>query len=146
MDTYVCGRCGFVAFGQAPDICPVCGAPKSAFSLDNSAVKKPSDPENLSELEKKHIPVVNLVKKCGLVGPGCVDANIRIGEILHPSEAKHFITYIDVYLDRKFIARVHLTPENLNPAAGIHLRASSGKLLAMENCNLHGRWMTEVTI
>lgn len=146
MDTLVCGKCGYIAFGQAPDSCPVCGAKKEAFELDNTAIKKPADPNNLNELEKKHIPVIKLNRQCGLVGPGCVDAHIKIGEVLHVMEAKHYIMYIDVYLDYAFLCRYHLTPERLNPVLGIHLKVSSGKLMALENCNLHGRWISEVKL
>lgn len=30
-DYYVCAGCGHLAIGEAPDTCPVCGAPKSSF-------------------------------------------------------------------------------------------------------------------
>jgi desulfoferrodoxin (superoxide reductase-like protein) len=39
-----------------------------------------------------------------------------------------------------------MTPEKLNPVLGVHLNVNSGKLLALENCNLHGRWVSEVEI
>jgi len=146
MDIFVCKVCGHVAFGEAPDNCPVCGAPKQSFQKDPNAIKKPADPKNLNDLEKKHIPVINVSKKCGLVGSGCVDANIKVGDILHVMEVKHFIMYVDVYIDRKFIARCHFTPEKLNPVLGIHLKVASGKLLALENCNIHGRWIAEAEI
>jgi len=162
MDTYVCGKCGYVAFGQAPESCPVCGALKQAFELDPTAIKKPVDPRNLNELEKKHIPAIKINRQCGLVGPGCVDVHIKIGEVLHVMEAKHYIMYIDLYLDtstslsvdgersrtidNNFIARYHLTPEKLNPVLGLHLKTASGNLLALENCNLHGRWTAEAEI
>jgi len=143
METFVCKRCGFVAFKEPPDKCPVCGAPKQDFELDPTAIKKPADPKNLTELEKKHIPVIGIKKQCGLVGPGCIDANIKIGEILHVMEANHYIMYIDLYLDYKFIGRYHLSPEKLNPVLGIHLKATAGKLMVLENCNIHGRWIAE---
>jgi desulfoferrodoxin-like iron-binding protein len=146
MNTLVCKKCGYVAFGQAPDNCPVCGAAKELFELNADAIKKPADPKNLNDLEKKHIPVIDIKRQCGLVGPGCVDAHIKVGEILHVMEAKHSIMYIDVYLDKNFIARYHLTPEKLNPVLGIHLKVASGKLLALENCNLHGRWVAEAEL
>ncbi len=146
MDTYICGKCGYLAFDQAPDVCPVCGAPKKVFELDNTAIKKPVDPNNLNELEKKHIPAIKINRQCGLVGPGCVDAHIKIGEVLHVMETKHFIMYIDLYLDKQFIARYHMTPDTLNPILGIHLKVSSGKLIALENCNIHGRWISEIEI
>jgi superoxide reductase len=145
MNTFVCGKCGYIAFGEAPESCPVCGAKKQAFELDPTAIKKPADPNNLNELEKKHIPVIEIKKQCGLVGPGCVDANIKIGQILHPAEENHHIMYIDLYLDYNFIARYHLTAA-LNPVLGIHLKGTSSKLVALENCNLHGRWTAEAQI
>ncbi len=30
-DYYVCGVCGYPAVGDAPEVCPICGAPKSQF-------------------------------------------------------------------------------------------------------------------
>ncbi|MDD4980187.1 MAG: desulfoferrodoxin family protein [Candidatus Omnitrophica bacterium] len=145
MDTFVCGKCGYIAFKEAPGSCPVCGAKKEAFELDPTAIKKPVDPKNLSELEKKHISVIEIRRQCGLAGPGCVDANIKIGQILHPAEEGHHIMYIDAYLDYGFAARYHFTAQ-LNPVLGIHLKSASGRLLVLENCNLHGRWMSETEL
>jgi len=147
MKAFVCKVCGFASInGSAPDKCPVCGAPKTSFEEKEDAIKTPQDANNLSDLEKKHVPVIEIKKQCGLVGPGCVDANIKVGAALHVMEAKHYIMYIDLYLDRDFIARYHLTPEKLNPVLGVHLKVSSGKLSVLENCNLHGRWITETEI
>ncbi|MCM8820033.1 MAG: hypothetical protein NC925_04465 [Candidatus Omnitrophica bacterium] len=143
MEFYVCSKCGYVAFDTPPEVCPVCFAKKEAFKLDNDAIKKPADPNNLSELERKHIPVLKIERKCGLVDSDCLDVNIKIGELTHPMQQQHFIMYIDIYLDKNFIARYHLTPEKLNPALGIHIKVNSGKLLVLENCNLHGRWIKE---
>ena len=146
MDTFVCNKCGYLAFKEAPERCPVCGALKQAFELDPNAIKKPTDPTNLNDLEKKHMPVIEIKRQCGLVGPGCIDANIKVGQIIHVMEAKHFIMYIDLYHDYDFIARYHLSPEKLNPVLGAHLTVASGKLIALENCNLHGRWISETEI
>ena len=156
MDTFVCGKCGYIAFKEAPESCPVCGAKKQTFELDPTAIKKPADPNNLNELEKKHIPVIEISaeggsasggkRQCGLVGPGCIDAHIKVGQILHVMEEKHYIMYIDLYIDYNFIARYHMTPDKLNPVLGIHLKTNAGKLLVLENCNLHGRWIAEADI
>ena len=132
MNTFICEVCGFVAFNEAPDKCPICGASKEKFEKDLNAIKKPVDPKKLTEPEKKHIPIISIKKQCGLVGPGCVDANIKVGEIVHVMEATHFIMYIDIYLEYRFIARYHLTPEKLNPVLGIHLKVDAGKLLVLE--------------
>ncbi len=146
MKTYVCKKCGYVAFNDAPEHCPVCWAPKEQFSEDANAIKKPADPANLNDMEKKHIPVVTINRQCGLAGPGCVDANIKVGSVLHVMESKHFIMYIDVYLDYAFIARYHMVPEKLNPVLGIHLKVAQGNLTVLENCNVHGRWVSEVQL
>lgn len=147
MKGFVCKVCGFISIdGAAPDKCPVCGAPKTAFEEKDDAIKTPQDENNLTELEKKHIPVITVVKKCGLIPEGCVDVHAKMGEIQHPMQPEHYINHIDFYIDKKFIARVHLTPEKLNPAAALHLKASSGKLSVVELCNLHGAWIKETEL
>ncbi|MDA7857999.1 desulfoferrodoxin family protein, partial [bacterium] len=132
--------------GSAPDNCPVCGAPKASFEEKDDAIKTPKDPGSLTELEKKHIPVINIVKKCGLIPEGCQDAKVLVGEIQHPMTPEHYITHIDFYIDKKFISRVILTPEKLNPAAKLHLKTGSGKLQVVELCSLHGAWIKEVDL
>lgn len=146
MKMYVCKKCGLIVFNELPEVCPVCYAPKKEFMPDENAIKKPSDPKNLNDLEKKHIPVISVKHACGLVGPGCVDANIKVGEITHVMEQKHFVMYIDVYHDYGFIARYQIMPEKLNPVLGIHLKVDKGVLLAVENCNIHGKWSGEAAI
>ncbi|GAF95657.1 unnamed protein product, partial [marine sediment metagenome] len=96
-----------------------------------------------SELEKKHIPVITIIKKCGLIPEGCQDVHVKMGQIQHPMEEKHYISHIDFYIDSEFISRVILTPKNLNPAAALHLKATAGKLSVIELCNLHGAWIKE---
>lgn len=144
MDALVCKMCGYVALkGEAPDKCPVCGAPKSAFENKKGAIKLLQNSTNLTELEKKHIPIINIIKRCGLIPEGCVDVNVKIGEVLHPMQKEHFIMYSDCYINKEFIARVHLTPERLNPAFAFHLKEADGKFTAIDFCNLHGRWISE---
>lgn len=147
MKGFVCKICGFISInGNAPEKCPVCGAPKKAFEEKEGAIKTPKDVNNLSELEKKHIPVITIVKKCGLIPEGCQDVHAKIGEIQHPMEQKHFIMDIDFYIDNKFISRVKLTPDKLNPAVALHLKAQSGKLTVIDHCNLHGAWIKETNL
>lgn len=147
MKGYVCKICKYIAInGVAPEKCPVCGAPKSAFEEKDDAIKTPQDANNPTELEKKHIPVITLVKKCGLIPEGCLDAHIKMGEIQHPMLPEHFINHIDVYIDKELVSRIMLTPEKLNPAAALHLKAQTGKLSAIALCNLHGAWIKETDL
>ncbi len=142
MKGFVCKVCGFISMDDtAPDNCPVCGAPKTSFEEKEDAIKTPKDIKNLTELEKKHIPVPHVVKKCGLIPEGCQDVHVKIGEIQHPMLLEHYITHMDFYIDKKFISRVILTPEKLNPASALHLKVQGGKLTVIVLCNLHGAWM-----
>ena len=129
MKGLVCSVCGYVALdGIAPENCPVCHAPKTAFQEKEETFIKAQDQKNLTELEKKHIPVIVVVKKCGLIPDGCVDVHAKTGAVIHPMLPEHFMMFFDFYLDKKYLARVMFTPGNLNPAAGLHLKASSGRL------------------
>lgn len=147
MKGFVCKVCGYISInGTVPENCPVCHAPKTAFREKENAIKTSADPSNLTELEKKHIPVIAVVKKCGLIPEGCTDVHVKMGEIQHPMQPDHYIIHIDFYIDKEFISRVILTPDKLNPAAALHLKAKSGKLAAIELCNLHGAWIKEVDL
>ena len=144
MKGILCKVCEYAAIsGSAPEKCPVCGAPKASFVEREDALKIPVDKSNLTELEKKHIPQITLVKKCGLIPEGCVDLHVRLGEIKHPMEEKHYIRYIDFYIDLEFIARIDLTPKYCNPAGALHLKGAGTKITAIANCNLHGKWIAE---
>lgn len=141
MKGYVCKVCGFVSInGSAPQNCPVCGAPQKSFEEKADAIKTAQDEASLSE---KHTPVIVVVKTCGLIPDGCVDVHVKVGSVIHPMLPEHYIGTIDFYLDGEFLARTHLTPEKVNPAAGLHLKASSGKLSIVERCNKHGAWIAE---
>ncbi|MDA3792833.1 MAG: desulfoferrodoxin family protein [Elusimicrobia bacterium] len=143
MEKYLCSICGYVELKDgAPDNCPVCGAPKNKFKETENAIKEPEDKENLTDLEKKHIPLMFVNKSCSLI-EGCVDLHVKMGAILHPMEKAHYITTIDFYLNKEFISRSHLTPENLQPAGCLHLKATEGELSAVDHCNLHGNWIAE---
>ncbi|MFC1499258.1 desulfoferrodoxin family protein [Verrucomicrobiota bacterium] len=147
MTIFECKVCGHVEFNEAPEKCLVCHAKKEAFIEKPDAIKKPANPEELSEGDKKHIPQIVVVKECGLIpGGSCTDVHVKVGEIEHVMTKEHLIKYIDFYLDYKFISRVWLSPEVCHPAAALHLNAGSGKIIALENCNVHGNWMTETDI
>jgi superoxide reductase len=80
---------------------------------------------------------------CGLIPENdWVNVIVRIGAALHPMEEKHFIRFIDCYLDQNYIGRVLLTP-GLNPAACFHLKTKGTAVIVVENCTIHGYWMVE---
>ncbi len=141
MKGLVCGTCGYIAInGSAPEKCPVCQSPKSAF-VEKDVIKTIKD----EGPKEKHVPVIKVVKQCGLIGEGCTDIHVKIGEVTHPMEPEHFIKFVDFYIDKEWVERVHLTPK-LNPAACAHIKANNGKLTAIELCNVHGYWINEADL
>jgi len=147
MRIYVCKVCGHIEFDVVPDKCPVCQAPKTAFEEKADAIKKPANPGQLTEGDKKHIPQIVVAKQCGLIpGGSCYDVHAKVGEIEHVMEPKHYIMYVDFYLNKKFLARTQFMPEGCHPAACLHLKAASGTVTVIENCNIHGMWMGEAKL
>jgi desulfoferrodoxin-like iron-binding protein len=147
MKLFVCGSCGHVEFDQAPDRCLVCRSPATSFAEDEAAIKTPANPGALTDGDKKHIPQIVVVKECGLLpGGGCTDVHVRVGEIEHVMQEKHYITSLDYYLNHKFISRTWLSPLVCHPAAALHLNATSGIVTVVEHCNVHGNWMSETAI
>ena len=146
MKIYICTVCGHISFGNAPEKCPVCQAPKEKYQQNDQVFVESQ--KKSPEAEVKHIPSVVINKTCGLIPDmGCVDVLIRIGATLHPMEEKHFIQFIDCYLDGQFVQRVELTPNGVYPAACIHLKKKDAKkITVVENCNIHGYWMKEVSL
>ncbi|MBD3421651.1 MAG: hypothetical protein GF398_16160 [Chitinivibrionales bacterium] len=142
MNLFVCAVCGHVAFGSAPDNCPVCAAVK----FDRNDQLFVESASKTGEGSIKHIPQVTVKKECGMIPEqSCVDVLVRVGEVLHPMEEKHLITNIDLYVDDAYVARKMLTP-GVYPAAVFHVKATGAKVRAVESCNLHGAWTTEVDL
>lgn len=142
MEMYICQTCGHIAFNAKPDKCPVCG---TYLFERNDRVFTESESKS-PEASVKHIPAVTVNKECAFIPENsCVDVMVRIGATLHPMEEKHYIQFIDCYLDWKYLGRVYLTP-NLNPATCFHLKEKRGKIAIVECCSIHGYWMAEDVI
>lgn len=143
MSINVCSVCGHVVFGNAPDNCPVCFAPKDKFKQNDNLFKESK--EKSPEGAVKHTPVVNVSKECKLIGGSCIDVTVKVGEVAHPMEEKHSIQFIDCYADDKYITRIHLTP-SVFAAGAVHIKSGASKFKAVEFCNLHGYWEVETSL
>ena len=112
-----------------------------------SGVNRPVDPRNLSDLEKKHIPVIEAPST---VNQGeCFCVTVEVGKMLaHPNQRDHFIEFIDLYADELFLTRVDLTAVSTCPKATLclALSAPAKELRAYGRCNIHGVWMGTVPI
>jgi len=104
-------------------------------------VNEPKDKGNLTDLEKKHLPVIdapNEVKKDEIF-----NVSVEVGRLLaHPNEAGHFIEWIELYCGDTFLARVSLSGGASAPKVSIPLKLTHahGPLKVWDKCNLHGLW------
>ena len=88
MKGLVCKVCGYVALDGKTDICPVYRL-KNVFIEKEDAYKTPDFKAETGESEKKHIPQIAVIEKCGLIpGAGCIDVHVKVGEIIHPMQIR----------------------------------------------------------
>ena len=144
MSFFICNVCGHIEFNSSPEKCPVCGSPKKEYA-QNDRVFIESE-EKSKEAATKHIPSIKVIKQCGLIPEEpCTDVLVRIGEKLHPMEEKHFITFIECYVDEKYVSRAELTP-GVWASALYHIKTSGKKVTIVERCNVHGYWKADASL
>jgi superoxide reductase len=105
-------------------------------------INHPKDPNNMTDLEKKHLPKI----EC----PDIVEANkpfdvtINIGSGLdHPSELAHFIQWISLGRDDANMTMCEevMQPKFTRPTVTFRIALDRNTVLvARESCNLHGIW------
>lgn len=99
------------------------------------------DPEKMSDLEKKHVPVITApdsIKK-----GECFEVTVEVGKHLaHPNEPGHFINFVELYADHTYLGRQHFIHTTTCPVAKfcVQLDHIHKELRAFEWCNLHGTW------
>ena len=145
MKALVCSVCGYVHLQDvAPEKCPICGAPSTAFNLKENALKTKEDVVTIGESEKKHLPSITIdTKNC--CGPqACQEIRAKIGEITHPMTPEHSILKIVFYTDKNFIGYTSLTP-SLNPISVLCVtNLENKKISVVAHCNIHGSWISEI--
>ncbi|MHC4592638.1 MAG: class II SORL domain-containing protein [Planctomycetota bacterium] len=121
----------------------MCGEEKAFKCADDlfCGVNKGADPDNLTDLAKKHTPVItapDAVKK-----GECFEVTVEVGKLLaHPNERGHSIHFVELYADETFLGRVDFTPVTTCPVAKfcVALGHIHEQLRAFGLCNLHGVW------
>ena len=81
------------------------------------------------EGNEKHVPVIEVVEN---------KVKVKVGDVPHPMEEKHYISLIEVLKEGKVIASARLYPGQ-KPEAEFCLENTEG-ITARELCNLHGLW------
>ena len=77
--------------------------------------------------KEKHVPVIEKTAD---------GFKVKVGDVAHPMEEKHFIQWIEIIADGK-IYRQFLNPGD-TPEALFNVAAD--QVVAREYCNLHGHW------
>ena len=96
---------------------------------------------NLTDLEKKHQPVITAPDRVR-VG-ACFEVTIEVGKLLaHPNENAHFIEFIELYAGHVYLARMDFTAVATCPIMKlcVALPKDLGPLRAFARCNPHGVW------
>ena len=116
--------------------CPICGNVIEVINGDVSRVRCCGqelvllNANTVDAALEKHVPVYE------------IDGNeiiVRVGEVIHPMEEKHYITFISLVTDDKII-RVDLKP-GVEPVVRLPYVPNAD---IYEYCNLHGLWKSTV--
>ena len=106
-----------------------------------AGVNRPLDPNNLTDLEKKHLPIITAPDR--VKAGEWFDVAVEVGKLLeHPNEQGHFIRFIDLYAGDKYLSRLSVAAGTTWPVlkARVRLCKNLGPLRALDVCNLHGAW------
>lgn len=104
-------------------------------------VNIPKAPENLTDLEKKHLPVIEAPERVKKETPFPV--KVTVGKLLtHPNEPAHFIEWVELYSGDTFLSRAGFSGGMSLPEVvfTVTLTHAHGPLRARMKCNLHGLW------
>ena len=115
---YKCEVCGNIIEvlhgGKGELVC--CGQPM-VLQVENT----------VDAAKEKHVPVIEKTPE---------GFKVKVGEVAHPMEEKHFIEWIEILADGKSY-RKYLKPGD-TPEAEFCIKAD--KVTAREYCNVHGFW------
>jgi superoxide reductase len=105
------------------------------------------DSENMTDLGKKHLPIITAPKS--IAKGECFEVTVEVGKLMqHPNEPAHHIEFIELYADHRYLARMDFTAKTTCPTMKIcvELGHNYGQLRAFAHCNLHGTWEGDVDI
>ena len=118
LEVYKCDVCGNIVEvlhgGNGELVC--CGQPMNLL-VENT----------VDAAKEKHVPVIEKVEG---------GVKVKVGEVAHPMEDKHWIEWIEIIADGKAY-RQFLNPGE-TPEAIFNVEAE--QVTAREYCNIHGLW------
>jgi len=118
LEVYKCNVCGniveVVHGGKGELVC--CGQPM-VLQKENT----------VDAAKEKHVPVVDQAAD---------GVKVRVGNVAHPMEEKHFIEWVEIIADGKAY-RQFLKPGEAPEAL---FKLAAGQVMARAYCNIHGLW------
>lgn len=116
--------------------CPVCGNVIEVINGDVGRVRccgrelELLVANTVDAVVEKHVPVYEIVND---------EIVVKVGEVIHPMEEKHFITFVSLVTNDRVI-RVDLKPGDEPVVRFPYVKDS----IIYEYCNLHGLWKNNV--
>jgi len=104
-------------------------------------VNMPEDLNNMSDLEKKHVPAIEAPDK--VKSNEVFEVKTEVGKYKeHPNEPAHFIEWVELYSGDTFLGRSSFSGGSSYPAACFKVKLSHahGPLKVWGKCNIHGLW------
>ncbi|MDR0910556.1 MAG: desulfoferrodoxin [Spirochaetaceae bacterium] len=116
---YKCPHCGnVIEILNAGSCVPVCCGQEMSLMAENTT----------DAAKEKHVPVIEKIDG---------GYKVKVGEVAHPMEDKHYIQWIELVADG-FSCRKFLKPGDTPEATFCCCDAK--EVSAREYCNLHGLW------
>ena len=118
LEVYKCETCGNIVEvlhgGEGELVC--CGKPMNLL-VENT----------VDAAKEKHVPVIEKVDG---------GVKVKVGEVAHPMEEKHWIEWVEIIADGKTY-RQYLNPGEVPEAI---FNVTADQITAREYCNIHGLW------
>ena len=118
LEVYKCGVCGNIIevlhAGKGNLVC--CGQPMNLL-VENT----------VDAAKEKHVPVIEKIDG---------GVKVKVGEVAHPMEEKHWIEWVEIIADGKTY-RQYLNPGEVPEAI---FNVTADRITAREYCNIHGLW------
>jgi superoxide reductase len=118
LEIYKCGVCGNIIevlhAGKGNLVC--CGQPMNLL-VENT----------VDAAKEKHVPVIEKIDG---------GVKVKVGEVAHPMEEKHWIEWVEIIADGKTY-RQYLNPGEVPEAI---FNVTADQITAREYCNIHGLW------
>ena len=114
---------------------------EKAFSL--AELNKPKDWTDLTDMAKKHVPIIEVPEKVRAKEPFTVKVKVGgIDGVNHPNTLSHWINWVELYAGERLISRVEFAPEMCDGYV-VTLNVTLNETTALKArgfCNLHGVW------